>query len=75
MVQLTFAGVIALATELAAPSGGLRVAPNGSAFINTKQDCSVARYRWLTRRQLFGVGRLAVEGKRLKLSFDLHVAA
>lgn len=50
----------------------------GNAFIATSHASSVATYRWLERRQLFGVGR--VEGERhqgdwkLRFSFDLYAA-
>ncbi|HLK92526.1 MAG TPA: hypothetical protein VKZ18_21700 [Polyangia bacterium] len=55
---------------------------SGSAFITTNAETVSATYRWLTRRQLFGVGR--IEGERsprrsskewtLAFSFDLYAA-
>jgi len=53
----------------------------GQAFLTSCQESSTATYRWLERRQLFGVGR--VEGKNegrsapewvLDFSFDLYAA-
>lgn len=56
----------------------------GSAFLASSHEASTRTYRWLERRQLFGVGR--VKGKRnstsrcmdewvLDFSFDLYSAA
>jgi hypothetical protein len=53
----------------------------GQAFMTSCQEASTATYRWLERRQLFGVGR--VEGESvsertaewlLDFSFDLYAA-
>jgi hypothetical protein len=50
----------------------------GTAFIATNAETVSATYRWLTRRQLFGVG--TIEGERrsqhwaLDFSFDLYAA-
>ena len=55
----------------------------GQAFLSSCQEASTGTYRWLDRRQLFGVGR--VEGQRKKrhvapdewvldFSFDLYAA-
>jgi hypothetical protein len=51
----------------------------GSAFMSSQQQASVAAYRWLERRQLFGVGvfegREEDTAKWLEFSFDLYSAA
>jgi hypothetical protein len=59
---------------------GNRTVASGSAFIATNYETTSATYRWLTQRQLFGVGR--VEGKRetstdpweFDFTFDLYAA-
>ena len=76
VLQMAFDGVI----DLAAPSAGrpVRAAPRGSAFINTKQECALARFRWVARRQFFGVGRIepvAGDPDTIRLSVDFHVGA
>jgi hypothetical protein len=57
------------------PPSGL----SGSAFIATTHDTLSATYRWLRRRQLFGVGTVEarqISGVRLlAFSFDLYAAA
>jgi len=50
----------------------------GTAFVATRHETSSASYRWLNRRQLYGVGRVVGEqrsGERnLVFSFDLYAA-
>jgi NAD-dependent oxidoreductase involved in siderophore biosynthesis len=50
----------------------------GAAFVATRHETSSPAYRWLNRRQLYGVGRVAGEqrsGERnLIFSFDLYAA-
>jgi hypothetical protein len=55
----------------------------GSAFLSSTQEASTATYRWLERRQLFGVGTVigercappaAPDAWKLKFSFDLYAA-
>jgi hypothetical protein len=59
---------------------------SGSAFVACIQESSTANYRWLERRQLFGIGRVSgesrnpegksgsVNGWNLSFSFDLYGA-
>ena len=56
----------------------------GSAFVASCQEASTGTYRWLERRQLFGVGVVEghrphdaigpADGWRLRFSFDLYAA-
>lgn len=56
----------------------------GSVFVASCQEASTGTYRWLERRQLFGVGTVEGErprdagapaaGWRLRFSFDLYAA-
>jgi hypothetical protein len=76
VLQIDFEGVIKLAAQ--SPRRPVRVAPHGEAFINTKQECALARYRWVARRQFFGVGRIHpvdINPDAIRLSFDFHVGA
>jgi len=51
----------------------------GSAFISTRQEVAIPRYRWLTYNQLVGVGRAAAlvpldpDPWLLTLTFDLYL--
>jgi hypothetical protein len=47
---------------------------SGAAFITTRQETASASFRWLNRRQLFGIGRVAGPPHSLALSFDLYAA-
>jgi len=52
----------------------------GSSFIATSHETDSPTFRWLNRRQLFGVGRIEVSkpsasGGELELGFDLYAAA
>jgi hypothetical protein len=50
----------------------------GSAFISTRHETESPTYRWFTRRQLFGIGRVRGVGsapKELDFSFDLYASA
>lgn len=52
----------------------------GSAFIATRYETAQPAFRWLNRRQLFGVGRVETQPGQpdrltLDLSFDLYAAA
>jgi hypothetical protein len=81
VLQMDFDGVIDLSA--AAPGRAVRAALHKSAFINTKQECALARYRWVARRQFFGVGRIepvyirpdTIGPDKVRLSFDFHVGA
>jgi len=49
----------------------------GLAFVASSQDPSTAAYRWLERRQLFGIGRVQGEknlqgGWELRFTFDMY---
>lgn len=53
----------------------------GQAFLTSCQEASTATYRWLERRQLFGVGRVEGENQSqrtaewlLDFTFDLYAA-
>lgn len=53
---------------------------NGSCFVATNYETVSATYRWLTRRELFGVGTVKAtrspsgEAWQLQFSFDLYAA-
>lgn len=53
----------------------------GRAFVSTQHEGAVAAYRWLTRCQLYGIGRVTVQAQsgqprspRLQMAFDLYSA-
>lgn len=52
---------------------------SGAAFVATSHETASATYRWLNRRQLYGVGQVSgsrVSGRGvLSFSFDLYAAA
>lgn len=53
----------------------------GSAFMASRHETDSPTYRWLNRRQLFGVGRTQVltekksRARELELTFDLYASA
>jgi hypothetical protein len=51
----------------------------GTAFIATRQQTPGPTYRWLNRRQLWGVGRVALRAdsgeRKLSFTFDMYAAA
>jgi hypothetical protein len=74
-------GVVNFHGGLAALRAGS--SPGGSAFLSSIHEASTGTFRWLERRQLFGVGRIqaasgswgaASGGRSFQLSFDLYAA-
>lgn len=61
------------------PAAAVALAPERPCFVATRAETSSATFRWLNRRQLFGMGRTgwlnSGSGLCLRLSFDLYAAA
>lgn len=84
MLYFTMRGVVNFDGGLSSFRNGHARRLTGSAFVASCQEASTGTYRWLERRQLFGVG--VVEGQRprdvaappeawrLRFSFDLYAA-
>jgi hypothetical protein len=58
---------------------GRASALKGATFISTRHEAASPTYRWLNRRQLFGVGRVERDSTSddltLRFTFDLYAAA
>jgi hypothetical protein len=82
LLLVRFGGVLSMlggVADLTPPRSGAI----GSAFITTRHESALSSLRWLTRCQLFGVGRARIDGGQggddgasttLTLSFDLQSA-
>ena len=73
-------GVLSFPGGVGALAGTLDGLP-GRAFIATQHEGAVAAYRWLTRCQLYGIGRITVQTQEgrpryptLQMAFDLYSA-
>jgi hypothetical protein len=78
LLRMECTGVATFTGASGALSAGLGDSFSGTAFVSTRQETSIPTYRWMNRRQLYGVGRVQGErrsGQRnLVFSFDLYAA-
>lgn len=80
-ISLSYTGVMTLEGGTLQLAGEPKRSINGTAFISSRQEVAVTKYRWLSFNQLIGVGRVEAQppgdGRtswRIAMSFDLHLA-
>jgi hypothetical protein len=77
LLLIEYTGVLNVPGGVGTFAEGRRLA--GSVFVATRQESAQASFRWLVRRQLFGVGRYQMEAgakadRLLRSTFDLYGA-
>jgi hypothetical protein len=80
-LTIDYRGVATLPRGFARAHDDIRPSPvPGTAFICTRHQCSLPKYRWLVQQTLFGFGQVFMEqvcddsqpAYRLRFSFDLY---